>query len=165
MSEELAAPDGATTRRRLLLGAGAAGATAVLAGCGTDSADNGGTGTGGTDPTGTGDAPATGSPGGETGAAGGTRIAAAAEIPVGGGAIFASQGVVVTQPTEGTFKGFSATCTHQRCPLANVDGGTINCNCHNSKFSIEDGTPKSGPAKEPLPPKTVTRSGEDILLG
>jgi Rieske Fe-S protein len=159
MSEELTAPDlGAATRRRLLLGVGAVGATAALAACGTDDADNGGIGADGT-----GDPPATG-PADPT-AAGGTKVAAAADIPVGGGAIFASQGVVVTQPTAGTFKGFSSTCTHQGCPLANVDGGTINCSCHGSKFSIEDGSVKTGPATEALDPKTVTKDGADILLG
>ena len=47
---------------------------------------------------------------------------------------------MVTQPTEGDFKGFSAVCTHQGCLVANVDGGTINCTCHGSQFSIEDGS-------------------------
>jgi nitrite reductase/ring-hydroxylating ferredoxin subunit len=149
MSEELAATDaGATTRRMLLLGVGGVGAAAVLAACGTE-----------TDPEST----ETTAPPAEGG--GGTRLAAASEIPVGGGVIFAGQGVVVTQPTEGTFKGFSNICTHMQCPLANVDGGTINCTCHNSKFGIEDGAAKTGPATKPLPAKTVTRNGDDILLG
>ena len=51
----------------------------------------------------------------------------------------ADQNVVVTQPTQGTFEGFSATCTHQGCQLATVAGGTINCGCHGSQFSITDG--------------------------
>jgi nitrite reductase/ring-hydroxylating ferredoxin subunit len=158
MREELATADsGAATRRSLLLGAGAAGATAVLAACGTDDADNGGSGSAGTGAT----TPPAADP---TGAAGGTKIAAAADIPVGGGAVFASQGVVVTQPTEGTFKGYSSTCTHQGCPLASVDGGTINCSCHGSKFSIEDGSVKNGPASKPLDEKTVTKDGDNILL-
>jgi Rieske Fe-S protein len=158
MSEDLAATDpGATTRRRLLLGAGGVGATAVLAACGTDDGDGdgGATGTGGTTP-----------PAAEpTGGAGGTKIAAAADIPVGGGEVFASQGVVVTQPTEGVFKGFSSTCTHQGCPLSSVDGGTINCSCHGSKFSIEDGSVKNPPASKPLDEKTIVKEGDDILLG
>jgi Rieske Fe-S protein len=158
MTEELAAADsGAATRRRLLLGAGAVGATAVLAACGTDDADSGGSGPAGPGAT---TPPAAGD---QTSAAGGTKIAAAADIPVGGGAIFASQGVVVTQPTEGTFRGFSSTCTHQGCPLASVDGGTINCSCHGSKFSL-DGSVKNGPASKPLDEKTVTRDGDNILL-
>ena len=37
------------------------------------------------------------------------------EIAVGGGKIFPEQQVVVTQPTEGNFKCFTAVCTHQGC--------------------------------------------------
>jgi len=156
MSEELAATEpGVTSRRTLLMGVSVVGATAVLAGCGTDDSNGDATGTGGAaDPT---------APAGD-GGGGGTKIASASEIPVGGGVIFAGQGVVVTQPVAGTFKGFSNICTHQSCPLSNVDGGTINCTCHGSKFSIEDGTPKNGPATKSLAAKNVTKSGEDIVL-
>ena len=52
---------------------------------------------------------------------------------------------MITQPTAGEFKGFTNICTHQSCPLDNVTDGTINCICHGSQFSIEDGTPVTGP--------------------
>jgi len=65
---------------------------------------------------------------------------------VGGGVILAAQGLVLTQPVVGQFRAFSNICTHQRCPLSGVDGGVISCNCHQSRFSIDDGAPKSGPA-------------------
>ena len=68
-----------------------------------------------------------------------------ATIPVGGGKIFADQKVVVTQPTSGEFKAFSAVCTHQSCVVADVSGGTINCACHGSKFDITTGAVKNGP--------------------
>jgi nitrite reductase/ring-hydroxylating ferredoxin subunit len=68
---------------------------------------------------------------------------------VGGGVILAQQNVVVTQPTQGTFEGFSATCTHQGCQLATVAGGTINCGCHGSQFSIKDGSNVTGPLGSP----------------
>jgi Rieske Fe-S protein len=159
MSEDLEATDpAATTRRTLLLGAGAVGATAFLAACGTDDGNG--------DATGAGDDAATPPPatGGEN-SGGGAKLASASDIPVGGGLIFASQSVVVTQPTEGVFKGFNGICTHQGCPLQDVSGGTINCKCHNSKFSIEDGSVKQGPASKALPEKTITKDGDDILLG
>jgi nitrite reductase/ring-hydroxylating ferredoxin subunit len=73
-------------------------------------------------------------------------LAPTTDIPEGGGTIFADQKVVVTQPAAGEFKCFSAVCTHQSCLLANVSDGTINCSCHGSKFSIEDGSNVVGPS-------------------
>jgi nitrite reductase/ring-hydroxylating ferredoxin subunit len=92
--------------------------------------------------------PSGGAPGGSSsgdGAAAGP-LAATTDIPEGGGTIFADQKVVVTQPAKGDFKCFSAVCTHQSCLLANVSDGTINCSCHGSKFSIEDGSNVVGPS-------------------
>lgn len=74
-----------------------------------------------------------------------------AAIPLGGGAIFPEQGVVVTQPTEGVFVGFSAVCPHRGCTVRAVAAGTINCFCHGSRFRIADGSVAGGPATEPLP--------------
>lgn len=86
------------------------------------------------------------------------------DIPEGGGTIFADQKVVVTQPSAGEFKGFSAVCTHQSCLLANVDAGTVNCSCHGSKFSIEDGSVTQGPATSPLPSVKLSVAGGEISL-
>lgn len=86
------------------------------------------------------------------------------DIPVGGGVIFAPQQVVVTQPTQGSFKAFSSICTHQSCPVANVADGTINCDCHGSKYAVADGSVVDGPAPRPLPPKQITVSGDSITL-
>ncbi len=153
----LAGPD-AHSRRALLTGAGAVGAAVLLGACG-------GTGTGdGAAPTSGGPVVTnTGDPGG------GDRkdaqsLARTADIPVGGGAVFAAQGVVITQPTAGQFKGFDPICTHQGCPVSNVDGGTINCTCHGSKFSIEDGSVKAGPAATALPAKPIKVNGDHISL-
>ncbi|MEU9508056.1 Rieske (2Fe-2S) protein [Micromonospora sp. NPDC048170] len=155
--QELTGP-AARTRRALLTGAGAVGAAVVLAACGSD--DSG-------DPA----APTSGGPAvPNTGDAGGgdrqgaQSLARTADIPVGGGAVYPAQGVVITQPRAGEFKGFDSICTHQGCPVTNVDGGTINCTCHFSKFSIEDGSVKGGPATKPLPPKNVKVTGDQISL-
>jgi nitrite reductase/ring-hydroxylating ferredoxin subunit len=141
------------TRRTVLLGAGAVGAASVLAACGGND--------------GTGDrAPAsqsatTAGPSATTGASSPTADAGiqADDIPVGGGMVFPDQHIVVTQPTQGTFKAFDATCTHMQCTVASVSGGTINCPCHGSKYKIADGSVEQGPATRSLSPKTVTVSG------
>ena len=87
------------------------------------------------------------------------------DIEVGGGSIFADQKVVITQPTEGEFKAFSAVCTHQGCLVASVSDGTINCDCHGSKFSIETGEPDGkSPAKSALGEVKITVTGDEISL-
>jgi Rieske Fe-S protein len=95
---------------------------------------------------------------------GGTAIGKTSDVPVGGGAIFKNEQVVVTQPAAGTFKGFSAVCTHQGCVVATVADGTINCNCHGSKFKIADGSVANGPASSPLTERSVTITGDQITL-
>ena len=86
------------------------------------------------------------------------------EIPVGGGLIFPDQQVVVTQPTEGQFKCFTAVCTHQGCIVSSVQAGGIRCECHGSAFSIEDGSAVNPPATAPLDEVDITVEGSQISI-
>jgi nitrite reductase/ring-hydroxylating ferredoxin subunit len=146
------------SRRNILLGAGALGAVGVLAACGSN---NSGTPSGGN-----GNAGAPSGTGTGTGAGGGSAGGAikASDIPVGGGTIFQDAKVVVTQPTAGNFKAFSAVCTHMGCIVASVQGGKIGCPCHQSEFNIADGSVARGPATKPLPSMTVTASGGNLTV-
>lgn len=139
-------------RRHALGLAALAAAGPALAACGSD---------GGASSPGT---PAATSSGGTSGGSSGGRLVATADVPVGGGVVIGDQGVVVTQPSEGQFKAFSNICTHQSCPITKVADGSIDCTCHFSKFSIEDGSVLDGPAEEPLPEKQITVSGDSISL-
>ena len=94
----------------------------------------------------------------------GTVLGMATDIPVGGGKIYTTAKVVVTQPSKGVYKAFSAICTHVGCLCNVVADGTINCPCHGSKFKITDGSVVTGPAPTALASKTVTVSGGKILL-
>ena len=105
-----------TTRRGLFTAAGGLGAGALLAACGDDGPG----------------APDNDLPAGV--------IAEVDEVEVGGGYINAGEQVVVTQPREGDFRGFSAICTHEGCTVSDISDGTINCRCHGSRYSIEDGS-------------------------
>lgn len=87
------------------------------------------------------------------------------EVPVGGGFIDADSEVVVTQPEAGSYKAFSAICTHQGCTVGSVIDNVIQCDCHGSQFSAKDGSVISGPALKPLAPKTVSVSGKTITVG
>ena len=131
-------PDPDLTRRRLVTGAAVGGLSLpLLAACGGGSSAN---------------PPAAGggSPGGggstKSGGSAATVLVATADVPVGEGVVLHDHNVVVTQPAKGTFEGFSGTCTHAGCPLANVAAGTINCTCHGSQFSITDGSNVTGPS-------------------
>lgn len=130
--------DSALTRRTVLTGAAAIGVTTALAACG-DSDSGGATSSG----------PVT---------------VSTAEVPVGGGKILATERVVVTQPTDGTFKAFSAACTHQGCVVAKVEKSQILCTCHGSTFSAADGSVVTGPATRALTGKTVNVSGDTITV-
>jgi len=143
-----------TTRRAVLGGVAAVGAGAVLAACGSDeptSSGGGGDATSGDGGSG-GDAPA------------GGEIGTTADVPVGGGTVFQKQKIVVTQPTEGDFKAFTAVCTHQGCTVGAVNGDTIQCNCHGSQYNAADGTVKKGPAPKALAPKKITVEGDKLIV-
>jgi Rieske Fe-S protein len=88
-------------------------------------------------------------------------VARTTDVPVGSGVIIGH--LVVTQPTAGDFKGFSATCTHAGCTVNQVADGTIDCPCHGSKFHL-DGTVAHGPAAEPLKAATISVRGNSIFL-
>jgi Rieske Fe-S protein len=150
-----------TSRRTALTGIVTAGiGVPLLAACGSD--DGATTSTASDAPTAAGSSGASAS---EPAAGGGASgIASTSDIEVGGGTIFADEEVVITQPTAGEFKCFSSICTHQGCPVTKVEDGSIDCTCHGSKFSIEDGSPTEGPADEPLAEKQITVTGDQISL-
>ncbi|MCW2782509.1 MAG: iron-sulfur protein [Marmoricola sp.] len=94
----------------------------------------------------------------------GTVLAKTSDIPVGGGKIFAEQSVVVTQPTAGVFKAFSAICTHASCTVSSVSGGDIRCACHGSEYAIATGKVVGGPAPRPLPAVKINVKGGSISI-
>jgi Rieske Fe-S protein len=148
-----------TSRRTLLACAGAA-CIAALAGCARYNSNNGGiAGAQSSSP------PASpASPGSGAAASSGPPVLAkTADIPVGGGKILGSQKIVITQPQAGSFDAFTAVCTHAGCIVGTVAGGTINCLCHGSKFSIANGSVVSGPATSPLAPVSIKVQGTSII--
>lgn len=90
--------------------------------------------------------------GGEAPNTTGVKIGMTSEVPVGSGRNYNIDNVqmVVTQPTEGEFKAFSAVCTHQGC-IAGCRDAEIVCDCHDSVFNLENGAVISGPATSALP--------------
>ncbi|WP_269857155.1 Rieske (2Fe-2S) protein [Streptomyces sp. RPT161] len=154
-----------TSRRTVVAAAGAVGLGAALAACGgsnnsassTPSQDSSSQASGSSSAAGSSSAPAGGN-------GGGTMLAKTSEIPQGGGKVFPDKQVVVTQPTAGTYKAFTAVCTHQGCTVNQVKNGTIDCPCHGSKFHIADGSVAEGPATQPLAPTKITVEGGSVKL-
>lgn len=140
-------PEPAALPRRAFLGAGCAGVALCLAACsgghGADSSDA--------------SAP---SP-----SAGPTRVPIA-DIPVGGAKVVSVKpyyDVAVAQPTAGTFVAHSAVCTHQGCVTA-VDGTSLACPCHGSRFDAVTGAVQNGPATKPLSSWPFTVDGDTLVI-
>ncbi|MGV9456546.1 Rieske (2Fe-2S) protein [Streptomyces sp. NPDC003635] len=141
MTSEPLHPAAAPSRRTVVAAVGAVGLSFGLNACGSEDDESSGS-----------SGPA------------GTVIATTSDIPEGGGKILDDHKVVVTQPTAGTFKAFSYECTHRGCPVTGVADGAITCPCHNSRFSIEDGSVRKGPATQPLAAQKITVDGDSITL-
>ncbi|HEY5187273.1 MAG TPA: Rieske (2Fe-2S) protein [Actinomycetes bacterium] len=128
------------SRRSVLKGVAAAGVAApVLAACGGGSGSGSGTSGGGT-----------------------VTTVKAADVPVGGGVV--SGQAVVVQPSAGTFKAYSAVCTHAGCLVSQVQDGEIICPCHGSTFAVATGAPDGGPAPSPLGALTATVQGDSVIV-
>jgi Rieske Fe-S protein len=142
------------SRQKVLLGAGLGMVTAVLAACTTY----------GKKPEAAAEAETTAAGPGSGGSAVqlANAIAKTGDVPVGSGVIVGD--VVVTQPSAGVFKGFSAKCTHAGCTVNRVADGTIDCPCHGSKFNL-DGSVAEGPAQRPLAVEAITVEGDSIVMG
>ena len=152
----------ASSRRTLLVCAGAA-CAAALAGCARYNSNNGGVADGQPAQSSSPPAASTSPSPGAAASNGAPVLARTADIPVGGGKILADKKIVITQPQAGSFDAFTAVCTHQGCTVGSVAGGTINCPCHGSKFSITNGSVVNGPATSPLAPVSIKVQGSSIV--
>src|SRR4051794_9225008 len=135
-------PEPQSTRRGMLLGVGLVGLAGTVSACGGSKDDSS-----------------------DDSKGGGSSLGKTSDIPVGGGKIFKSEKVVVTQPKQGEFKAFTAVCTHRGCTVGSVSDGKIHCPCHGSAFNVSDGSVAHGPADKPLSSKSVTVKNGELKLG
>ena len=159
--------DSLATRRGVLAGVGLVGLASAITACGagtsssTPASGNAASTTGGA---GTAAPASSAAAGGASSSSATNALAATSKIPVGSGMIFPEPQVVVTQPTAGEFKAFSAVCTHMGCVVSQVSNGTIDCPCHGSQYNITTGAVVAGPAPTPLPAEQIQVSGGGIFL-
>jgi len=159
-------PDRRSSSRRAVLASACVACAAALAGCaryGTSSGLAGSPAQGGAYPPAAGTGSSAAGTGSSAGANGPGFLAKTTDIPVGGGLILTDKKIVITQPQAGTFHAFTAICTHLGCIVNTVSGGTINCPCHGSKYSIVNGSVVNGPAPLPLAAVSITIQGTSIV--
>ncbi|MGH7743040.1 MAG: ubiquinol-cytochrome c reductase iron-sulfur subunit [Candidatus Eiseniibacteriota bacterium] len=77
---------------------------------------------------------------------------------------FGGQPGILIRTADGTYKAFTAVCTHLGCTVQLKSGArSIWCACHNGEYDLE-GRNVSGPPPRPLQKFTVHESGNDIVV-
>ncbi len=133
-------------RRIVFHGLGALGVAVALAGCaGDDGGDEGGDELGGND------------------VESGVELTTTDQVPVGGGIVLTDQKVVVTQPSKGEFRAYTAVCTHQQLLVTSVEDGVIHCDNHGSEYDAATGEVSRGPAPAGLAAVEVSVDGDRIV--
>ena len=96
----------------------------------------------------------------------------ASEVPVAGtlrGELEGATGTVevaVVRDEDGELHAISDICSHGAVSLSDgeVEGATIECWLHGSRFDLRTGKPLSPPAVRPVPVYPLTVEGEQVLV-
>jgi nitrite reductase/ring-hydroxylating ferredoxin subunit len=82
-----------------------------------------------------------------------TDAGAAAPIGAEPATVIAGDTPVLVARVGGALLAVHDRCSHRGCSLAagSIDGETIQCACHGSRFSLRDGHVERGPATAPQP--------------
>jgi 3-phenylpropionate/trans-cinnamate dioxygenase ferredoxin subunit len=96
------------------------------------------------------------------------RLCAAAEIPKGSVVSHELDGnpVAIVHCDDGTFHAVADECTHEEVPLSegSVDGCTLECWLHGSRFDLRTGAPTGLPATEPVAVYPVEVRDGDVYV-
>ena len=67
---------------------------------------------------------------------------------------------------DGTFYALSDICTHRGCSLSEgeLDGTTLECICHRSRFDVSTGDVLQGPAERPVQVYAVRVQGDALVV-
>ena len=92
----------------------------------------------------------------------------AEEVAEGDANAFDVNGVqIAVARVDGALLAFSDICTHRQCNLSlggEIDGTTIECECHGSIFEMTSGAVVRGPATEPIATYQVTDDGGELKI-
>ena len=96
------------------------------------------------------------------------RVCPAAEIARGSVAAHEVNGtpIALVHCDDGTYHAVQDDCSHQDVPLSEgeVDGCTLECWLHGSRFDLRTGAPTGLPATEPVPVYPVEIRDGDIYI-
>jgi Rieske Fe-S protein len=77
---------------------------------------------------------------------------------------FGSKPALLVRSADGTYRAFSAVCTHLNCTVQyRADLNEIWCACHNGLYDLE-GRNVSGPPPRPLEAFEVHVQGDDVMV-
>jgi len=78
----------------------------------------------------------------------------------------AGEPVAIVRVSAGDVYAIRDVCSHAEVPLSEgeVDGCTIECWLHGSRFDLRTGKPTGMPATEPVPVYPVKTEGDDVLV-
>ncbi|MGC0332730.1 nitrite reductase/ring-hydroxylating ferredoxin subunit [Streptomyces sp. SAI-170] len=110
------------------------------------------------------------SPGGGAGSSRATPTApvdlgAEGEVAQGGAHLDQEHNVVVSRTGDGSLKAYSTICTHGGCPINALEGTTLICPCHGSKFDATTGEVLQRPATAPLTELPVRVENGRVVAG
>ena len=95
------------------------------------------------------------------------RVASLSDLPPGTvtAVEIAGRSVALASTEDGVFA-LQDRCTHGAVKLSEgeLDGCTLECWLHGSRFDLRTGKPTGPPAVTPVPTYTVTVVGDDVLV-
>ena len=94
-------------------------------------------------------------------------LASANAVPQSGLTKFDAGGYeIAIANVEGAFYALSDICTHRGCSLSEgeLDGTTLECICHGSRFDVSTGDVVRGPAQQSLQAYAVRVQGDSLVV-
>ena len=95
------------------------------------------------------------------------KVASTAEIPPGSGKLVEVEGKrIAVFNVGGRYHAIDNTCPHRGGPLSEgtLEGETVTCPWHGSKFTVTSGAVLSPPAREGVNPYPVRDSGGELFV-
>ena len=96
------------------------------------------------------------------------KVAKTSEIPQGDMMLVEVGGErILLSNLDGDICAISEVCSHALAYLSDgwIEGDSVECPIHGSKFNLKTGAVSSPPATEDLPTYQVRLEGDDILIG